>query len=133
MADRPTTPGFDRYQPSSLLDLCGRLERYFSPKIVGEVNDVYVKVTKTKGEDVPWHAHDGEDELFLIVKGSLMMQIQDERSFPLHEGEFFIVPKGVRHRVSSEHDCWMMLIEAKSTKHTGDVKAEITKSLDEQM
>ena len=128
-----SNPDPGRYEPSSLGDLCGRLEQFFSPKIVGEVNDVYVKVTKTKGQDVPWHAHDGEDEMFLIVKGSLVMEIEGQESFPLREGEFFIVPKGVQHRVSSEDECWMMLIEAKSTKHTGDVKAEITKSLDDQM
>jgi quercetin dioxygenase-like cupin family protein len=126
-------PGSERQGPQNLHELCGRLQEFFSPRVVGEVNDVYVKVTKTKGQDVPWHAHDNEDEMFLIVKGSLVMDIEGRDSFPLREGEFFIVPKGVRHRVSSADECWMMLMEAKSTKHTGDVTAAITKSIEDQL
>ncbi len=108
------------------------LQDYFSPKIIGEVNDVYVKVTKTKGQDVPWHSHDNEDEMFYILKGNLVMELENDASFELTAGEFFIVPKGTRHRVYSNQDCFMMLIEPKSTKHTGDVQAEITKSVEEQ-
>ncbi|MBN1213149.1 MAG: cupin domain-containing protein [candidate division Zixibacteria bacterium] len=109
------------------------LKTYFSPKVIGEVNDVFVKVTKTLGQDVPWHTHDNEDELFYIVKGSLVMEIENEDSFELGEGELFIVPKGVQHRVYSDEECWILLIEPKITKHTGDVESKITRSIEEQL
>jgi quercetin dioxygenase-like cupin family protein len=108
------------------------IQGYFSPKIIGEVNDVYVKVTKVKGGDVPWHTHNHEDELFYIVKGSLVMEIADEESFTLSAGELFIVKKGVRHRVHSRDECWVLLVENKETKHTGDVASSITKSIEAQ-
>ena len=113
-------------------ELAQRLQSYYSPKIIGEVNDVYIKVTKTKGEDVPWHAHDDEDEMFYILKGTLTMFLENEEPFELTEGEFFIVKGGVRHRVSSEQDCFMMLIENKSTRHMGDVESHIARSIEEQ-
>ena len=117
----------------SVAEHCRRLKEYFSPKVIGEVNDVYIKVTKTKGEDVPWHTHDNEDEMFLVVKGKLMMFIEGQEEFELGEGDFYIVKKGVKHRVSSADDCWMMLVESKSTKHVGDVDSPIAKSIEEQL
>ena len=113
--------------------LTAHLQEYFSPRIIGEVNDVYIKITKTKGDDVPWHSHDGEDEMFYILEGSLVMELENEEKFVLSEGEFFIVKKGVKHRVSSEQDCYMILIENKSTKHVGDVESHITRSIEEQL
>ena len=124
----PETPG-----PVSLQSSFSGLSEYFSPRVVGEVNDVYVKVTKTKGQDVPWHAHDGEDEMFLIFRGTLNMELRGQPGFELREGEFFIVPRGVEHRVWSEADCWIVLIESKTTEHTGKVRARITKSIKEQL
>ena len=109
-----------------------QLQGYFSPRIIGEVNDVFIKVTKVKGVDVPWHTHDNEDELFYIVKGSLMMEIENEESFALNEGDLYIVKQGVNHRVYSDQECWILLIENKDTKHTGDVQSSITKSIEEQ-
>ena len=82
---------------------------------------------------VPWHNHAHEDELFYIVEGSLLFEIKDKPGFIMHEGDLFIVPKGVDHRVSSTEDCLIMLIENKSTKHTGDVVSHVTKSIDEQL
>ncbi len=108
------------------------VEKYFSPKVIGEVNDVFVKVAKIKGEEVPWHAHEHEDELFYVVAGQLLMEIEGEESFTMQTGDLYIVPKGVRHRVSSEEECQIMLIENKSTTHTGDVVSPITKSIEEQ-
>lgn len=116
----------------NLKDAFGSVEKYFSPKIIGEVNDVYVKIAKIKGEEVPWHAHDHEDELFYIVEGSLLMEIEGEESFMMNKGDLHIVKQGVQHRVSSEEECMVMLIENKSTAHTGDVKAAITKSVEDQ-
>ncbi len=116
----------------NLRDLFSKVENYFSPKIVGEVNDVFIKIAKIKGHEVPWHIHDNEDEMFYVVRGSLVMEIENENSFELGEGEFFIVKKGINHRVYSEDECWVMLIESKTTKHTGDVQSKITKSIEEQ-
>lgn len=96
------------------------------------MNDVYVKIAKIKGEEVPWHAHDNEDELFYIVKGELLMEIEDQESFTMKKGDLYIVPKGIAHRVSSENECSLMLIESKSTAHTGNVVADITKSVEDQ-
>lgn len=116
----------------NLNDLYSKVEDYFSPKIVGEVNDVFIKIAKIKGHEVPWHTHDNEDEMFYVVRGSLVMEIENENSFELGEEEFFIVKKGINHRVYSEDECWVMLIESKTTKHTGDVQSKITKSIEEQ-
>jgi mannose-6-phosphate isomerase-like protein (cupin superfamily) len=116
----------------NLTRLFPQLQEYFSPKIVGEVNDVFIKITKVKGDAVPWHIHDNEDEMFYMVKGSLVMELKDQESFELKEGEFFIVKKGLEHRVHSREECWILLIENKATKHTGDVKSGITKSVEEQ-
>ncbi|TFH57975.1 MAG: cupin domain-containing protein [Candidatus Zixiibacteriota bacterium] len=110
-----------------------QIQGYFSPKIIGEVNDVYVKITKVKGDYVPWHTHDHEDELFYIVKGSLVMEIVDEESFRLSAGELFIVKQGVRHRVYSTDECWVLLVENKETKHTGDIASSITKTIEDQL
>ncbi|MEW6412485.1 MAG: cupin domain-containing protein [Candidatus Zixiibacteriota bacterium] len=117
----------------NIKELSKRLNEYFAPKVIGEVNDVFIKVTKTKGEDVPWHTHDNEDEMFYILEGSLTMFVENEPPLTLEAGEFFIVKQGVRHRVSSRDDCWMMLIENKSTKHVGDAISHIAKSIEEQL
>jgi len=109
------------------------VDEYFSPKIIGEVNDVYVKVAKIKGEDIPWHSHTNEDELFYIVEGSLLFEIKGKESFTMNEGDLFIVKKGVEHRVSSDEECKILLIENKTTAHTGEVKSEITKSIEQQL
>jgi quercetin dioxygenase-like cupin family protein len=109
------------------------LQGYFSPKVIGEVNDVYIKVTKVKGNDVPWHTHEHEDELFCIYKGSLVMEISGQESFTLSEGELFVVRRGVEHRVYSQDECWILLVENKATKHTGSVVSTITKSVEDQL
>jgi mannose-6-phosphate isomerase-like protein (cupin superfamily) len=108
------------------------IKNYFSPKIVGEVNDVFIKLAKIKGQEVPWHIHDYEDELFYIFKGCLIMELKGKDNTVLSEGDFFIVEKGIEHRVQSEEECWLMLIENNNTKHTGDVESKITKSVSEQ-
>jgi quercetin dioxygenase-like cupin family protein len=119
-------------EKKNLAESFSKVNNYFSPKIVAEVNDVFVKIAKVKGEDVPWHIHDNEDEMFYIVRGSLVMELEGEDSFELGEGDFFVVDKGINHRVYSDDECWVMLIENKTTKHTGDVESKITKSIEEQ-
>lgn len=116
----------------NLNDKIDSISDYFSPKVVGEVNNQYIKVAKTLGEDIPWHNHENEDESFYIISGELLMEIEGEKPFTMRKGDLFVVKKGVNHRVSSEKECHIMLIEPKSTEHTGKVKSAITKSLEEQ-
>ena len=105
---------------------------HFSPKIITEVNDQYVKIAKIKGQEVPWHSHENEDELFYVIEGTLLMEIENETIRTLNTGDIFMVPKGIEHRVSSIDECSIMLIETKTTKHTGEVISSITKSIQEQ-
>ena len=96
----------------------------WSPKIIGDLNDSYVKVAKFKGE-FTWHKHDNEDELLHVVKGSITIQFKD-KDIVLDEGEFLIVPKGVEHCPKTEEEAHIMLLEPKSTLNTGDVVNEKT-------
>ncbi len=116
----------------TLKEKLSEITEYYSPKIVGEVNDVFIKLAKIKGNKVPWHTHEKEDELFYIVEGSLLFEIENEDSFTMNTGDLYIVKKGISHRVSSIDECSIMLIETKTTKHTGKVKSSITKSIEEQ-
>lgn len=97
---------------------------YWSPKILGEVNESYVKVAKLKGEFL-WHIHENEDEMFCILKGQLIIRFRD-KDIALTEGEFLIIPKGIEHMPVAEEEVHVMLIEAKSTLNTGNVKNERT-------
>lgn len=107
------------------------LTELWSPRVIGEVDDSYIKVAKVQGT-LAWHSHENEDELFLVLKGSLRIEMEDE-AVDLAEGEMFVVPKGVRHNPVAEEECHLMLIERKSTLHTGDVITEKTRSLSEQL
>lgn len=109
------------------------VSEYFSPKVIGEVNDVYIKIAKIKGEDIPWHNHKNEDELFYIVEGRLLFEVEAEKPFEMVQGDLFIVKKGINHRVSSKEECKIMLIENKTTAHTGNVKSDVTKSIEDQL
>lgn len=105
---------------------------YFSPKIIGEVNDVYIKLAKIKGDKVPWHTHETEDELFFIIKGELQFEMENQEPFKMKEGDLFIVKRGITHRVSSKVECHIMLIENKTTLHTGNVINDITTPIKNQ-
>lgn len=107
------------------------LTEHWSPRVVAEVDDSYVKVAKVSGS-LAWHSHENEDELFLVLKGHLRIEME-EGTVELSEGEMFVVPKGVRHNPVAEQECHIMLIERKSTLHTGDVVTENTRSLAEQL
>ena len=119
--------------PIKPLDRATALTTYFSPRVIGEVNDVYVKVAKIKGEEIPWHNHAGEDELFYILDGSLLFEVEGEEPFTMESGDLFIVAQGVNHRVSSTEECSILLIENKSTEHLGDTESEIARSVEEQL
>lgn len=109
------------------------IKDYYSPKIIGEVNDVFIKLVKIQGNKVPWHHHKNEDELFLIIKGELLFEIENQEAFTMKEGDLFIVKKGINHKVSSKKECHLMLIENKSALHTGNVSSEISKTIKNQM
>ena len=98
----------------------------YSPKIVGELNGQHFKLARLEGEKVPWHTHDNEDELFLVVDGVLDVYERDE-TVTLHAGEFCIVAKGREHRVVPRGHVKLILVEPAGIAHTGKVKSEITK------
>lgn len=103
----------------SLTEKLATFQDHWSPKIVCELNDSFVKLVKLKGEFI-WHHHDAEDELFLVVKGSLLMKLQD-RDIRVEEGEFVIIPRGVEHLPVAEEEVHVLLLEPKSTLNTGNV------------
>ena len=103
----------------------------WTPKIIGELNGQYVKICKLK-DDFVWHSHENEDELFMVFKGTLLMDFKDGRTVKVDEGEILIVPKGVEHRPHTNGEVvFNLLFEPKSTLHTGDVESSLTvKKLD---
>ncbi|MHA7830963.1 MAG: cupin domain-containing protein [Flagellimonas sp.] len=113
-------------------DQVKKLQSYYSPRIIAEVNNEYVKIAKIKGDKVPWHIHENEDELFYILKGSLVMELESQPCFEMNKGDLFVVPKGLNHKVSSDKECTILLIESKTTLHTGNVISGITKSINNQ-
>jgi mannose-6-phosphate isomerase-like protein (cupin superfamily) len=115
----------------NLLASFDRVTDYWSPKVIGRVNDQYVKVAKLKGQ-LTWHAHADEDELFLIMRGSLRVEFEGH-AIDLREGDFLTVPRGVMHNPVAEEECWIVLIETITTKHTGDVHIELTRTIEDQL
>lgn len=107
------------------------LTELWSPRVVAELDDSYVKVAKVQGS-LTWHSHDNEDELFFILKGMLKIEMEG-RTVVLREGESFVVPKGVRHNPIAEQECHIMLIERKSTLHTGSEVTDKTRTLEDQL
>ncbi|MBI9060052.1 cupin domain-containing protein [Labilibaculum sp. DW002] len=118
---------------TNLLENFSKIKDYFSPKVIGEVNDAYVKIAKIKGDELPWHDHKNEDELFFIIEGNLLMEVEGLEPFEMATGDLYIVKKGTQHRVSSKEECKIMLIENKTTAHTGDVESSITKNIKDQL
>ncbi|KTC86395.1 cupin domain-containing protein [Legionella brunensis] len=110
----------------NLQDKFALFQEYWSPKIVGDLNDSHVKLAKFKGEFV-WHKHENEDELFLVVKGKLLIKLKD-KDIHLSEGEFVIIPKGIEHMPIAKEEVHVILIEPKATLNTGDVTSELTKN-----
>jgi len=101
-----------------------RFSEHWSPRIVGELNGQHVKLAKLLGEFV-WHHHDDEDELFLVIKGSLRMRLRDD-DVVIDEGEFFIVPRGIEHLPVAEEEVHVLLIEPAGTRNTANVQHELT-------
>jgi mannose-6-phosphate isomerase-like protein (cupin superfamily) len=111
----------------TLADKFACISEHWSPKIAGEINDAYVKLVKFQGDFV-WHHHDHEDEMFLVIKGRMLMGLRDpeEREIAVNPGEFIIIPKGVEHRPSAPEETQVVLLEPKTTLNTGNVRDERT-------
>jgi mannose-6-phosphate isomerase-like protein (cupin superfamily) len=115
----------------NLMEKFSLFTKEWTPKIIGELNGQYVKICKLKNDFV-WHSHENEDELFMVFKGTLLMDFRDGRTVKVSEGDVLIVPKGVEHRPHTNGDIvFNLLFEPKSTLHTGDVETSLTvKKLD---
>ena len=117
--------------PISPVDVASRLTELWSPRVVAELDDSYVKVAKVHGS-LAWHAHDGEDELFFVLRGRLRIEME-ARTIELGPGECYVVPRGVRHNPIAEEECLLMLVERKSTQHTGADVTDKTRSVADQL
>ena len=118
----------DVFSPETL---AASLTELWSPRVVAAFDEHFLKVAKVRGS-FTWHRHDDEDELFFVLRGSLTIEME-ARTVVLREGEAFVVPKGVRHHPSAEDECLLMLVERKTTRHTGTEVTEQTRSLSEQL
>ncbi|GAB2454361.1 mannose-6-phosphate isomerase-like protein (cupin superfamily) [Conyzicola lurida] len=122
----------DLLEPTRIRHELDQVSQHWTPRVVGRVNDQYVKVAKLLGELV-WHAHDGEDEMFVVVYGSLRIQLEGDREVALEAGDFYVVPKGVRHNPVAAEEVGIVLIETVTTTHTGDVVIDRTVPIDRQL
>lgn len=113
------------------LQIAQGLSELWSPRVIAAVDDSYVKVAKVLGE-LGWHTHDDEDELFFVLSGEFRIALRD-RTVHLAAGQAFVVPKGVEHNPIAEQECCIMLIEKKSTAHTGNRTTGYTRSIEEQL
>lgn len=111
-------------QSVNIAEKFGKFQDYWNPRILGELNDSHVKAVKIKGEFV-WHHHDNEDELFLVVKGTLRMRFRDHEEL-VRQGEFIIVPRGVEHLPVGDEEVHIILLEPKTTLNTGNIENERT-------
>ena len=115
----------------NFLQVLEQITEHWSPRVIGRVNDQYVKVAKVQGQ-LAWHKHDSEDEMFLVVYGRLILQFED-KEVVLNPGDFYVVPKGTMHNPVAEEECGIVLIETVTTQHTGDVVTPLTRSIEEQL
>jgi mannose-6-phosphate isomerase-like protein (cupin superfamily) len=109
----------------NLRDKLALFSDHWNPRIVGELNGQHVKLARIQGEFV-WHAHEGEDEMFLVLRGSFRMELRDRVPITLGEGDFLIVPKGVEHRPVADEECSILLFEPAQIEHTGGVESDLT-------
>ena len=115
----------------NFLQALEQITEHWYPRVIGRVNDQYVKVAKLQGQ-LAWHKHDSEDEMFLVVYGRLILQFEDNE-VALNPGDFYVIPKGTLHNPLAEEECGIVLIETVTTRHTGDVDTPLTKSIEEQL
>lgn len=115
----------------NVFDLFNSVNEFWSPKIIADVNNDYVKIAKFKG-DIVWHNHENEDEMFYVLRGNFDLHLENH-IITLNEGDYYVVKKGIMHKPTAKEECWVMIIENKETKHTGNIVSEITKSIEEQL
>lgn len=115
----------------SIVEKLKLFSKYWSPKIVGELNGQHIKLAKFQGEFV-WHKHDNEDEMFLVVEGILKIELRD-KTIEINKNEFLIVPKGTEHRPVAENEVSVMLFEPASTLNTGNTENDLTKHILEKI
>lgn len=118
-------------QAIDILRQFDRVTDYWSPKVVAQVNDQYVKVAKLLGE-MDWHRHEVEDELFWVLRGRLRLEFRDHVA-ELEPGQCCVVPRGVEHHPVATNECWIVLVETVTTRHTGDRITAQTRSIEEQL
>ena len=111
--------------PITLADKFAQFTDLWHPRIVGELNEQHVKIAKVNGEFI-WHSHAAEDELFLVVQGTLLMDFRD-RTEEVRPGQLLLVPRGIEHRPRAEAETWILMIEPKTTVNTGDAANERTR------
>ena len=110
----------------NLMEKFSLFNKEWTPYVIGELNDQQVKICKLKGDFI-WHKHENEDELFMVVRGTLFIDFKDQSTVEVKEGEIVIIPKGVEHRPRTNGDIvFNLLFEPKSTLHTGDVESDMT-------
>ena len=110
------------------------LKQLWSPKIIGSVNDQYVKIAKARGV-FPWHTHEREDELFLVISGRLSIHRspEDGDTLTLGPGELYVVPRGMRHSTSADEETYILLVEPKTTAHAGTTETPLARTIAEQL
>ena len=116
---------------SNPIQVAESLSEYWFPSVISQVDNHYVKVAKLKGSFV-WHKHEQQDELFLILKGSLLMEYED-KTIELQAGDLHVVPKDTMHNPVAHEECLVMLIEDKGTAHIGESESSVGRSIDEQL
>jgi mannose-6-phosphate isomerase-like protein (cupin superfamily) len=114
-----------------VLEQFERVTDFWSPKVIAQVNDQYVKVARLLGE-MDWHSHAEEDELFWVLRGRMRLEFRSG-SVELSAGQCCVVPRGVEHHPVAEEECWIVLIESVTTQHTGDRVTAQTRSIEEQL
>ena len=117
--------------PTNLDAELGAVTEHWFPRVVARVNDHYLKVAKVQGK-LTWHAHDGQDELFLVLRGALRIEVEGREDVVLEEGDLWVVPAGVRHNPVADEECWIALVEPVDTDHTGGEASPLRRSIDEQ-
>ena len=108
----------------NLADKFDLFTEHWTPKIVGTVDDYDIKIVKVEGEFI-WHAHADEEELFLVLDGTLTIDFRDG-AVTLTPGELIVIPKGVEHKPSATQECRMLVMESKSVINTGDIEDDLT-------
>jgi quercetin dioxygenase-like cupin family protein len=120
-----------RDSPRNLNRELEAVSEHWLPRVIARVNDHYLKVARVLGR-LTWHAHDGQDELFLVLRGRLRIQLEDGEVV-LEEGDVWVVPAGVRHNPVADEECWIALVEPVDTDHTGGEPSPLRRSVREQL